>query len=170
MKRFCGPRPSLARVKELYRYDPLTGFFYREMHRGSRYRKGSKAGTTNSQYVHIIVDDGNYYGHVLAWFIMTGEWPCHEIDHKNLDKCDNAWTNLRKASSTQNKQNAPIKNVKKTSKYKGVSWVKDCHKWTVHICVEKKQMYLGLFVSEDEAHEVYCAAAKKHFGEFARVA
>jgi hypothetical protein len=59
--------------------------------------------------------------------------------------------------------------MKKTSKYKGVSWNKDCLKWTAKICIEKKQTYLGLFVSEDAAYEAYSFATKKHFGEFARV-
>ena len=42
-----------------------------------------------------------------------------------------------------------------TSKYKGVSWHKNSHKWIARITVNSKLKHLGYFNSEEEAHQAY---------------
>jgi hypothetical protein len=42
-----------------------------------------------------------------------------------------------------------------TSKYKGVSWNKNTNKWVSYITINGKTKHLGLFISEEEAHEAY---------------
>ena len=53
---------------------------------------------------------------------------------------------------------------------KGVDWKARSQKWQARITVNKKQVYLGLFNTQEAAHAAYVAAAQKYFGEFAREA
>lgn len=48
-----------------------------------------------------------------------------------------------------------------TSKYKGVSWNKNSNKWISYIKINGKNKYLGSFISEEDAAEVYQKALKK---------
>ena len=48
-----------------------------------------------------------------------------------------------------------------TSKYNGVSWENKSSKWKSQIQINGKQKYLGLFTSEEEAHEAYQKALEE---------
>lgn len=58
-----------------------------------------------------------------------------------------------------------IKNKKKSSQYKGVTWHKSSKKWIVFIHVSGKQKYLGVFASEIDAAQAYDAAALEYLQE-----
>ena len=45
---------------------------------------------------------------------------------------------------------------------KGCYWDKRRKKWISHICINYKQIYLGAFDTEEEAHQTYLTAKKKY--------
>lgn len=135
---------------------------------------GKQAGYINSagRRVMAIMSGGKkrrYYANVLAWLYMTGEWPEGEVDHKNRDRSDDRWGNLRGASESQNKFNQG-KHADNTTGIKGVSFDKRRGKFTAQIQAFKKFKHLGRFDTAEDAGEAYAKAAAEYHGEFARVA
>lgn len=117
-------------------------------------------------YVIIKIDNIKYRAHRLAWLWMTGEWPEDQIDHENLNKQDNKWDNLREASNSQNKFNTPVYQNNKL----GVKGVHFCNgKYKVQIQVNKKKIYLGRYLTLEDAKAAYDIAAIKYQHEFAYV-
>lgn len=163
------PNNSLTadRVREVLNYDPATGVFTWRVNKG-RIKAGSKAGyRMTSGYWSIGVDDRKHLAHRLAWLWTHGRWPKAEIDHANGNRADNRIQNLREASKSQNMQNmGPPKD--NTSGFKGVCWAKLRSKWMSRIQINSRYIFLGYHDTPEAAHEAYCEAARKHFGEFAR--
>jgi hypothetical protein len=91
------------------------------------------------------------------------------MDHINGNGLDNRKINLRFCTNAQNQFNSRIKNRFKTSKYKGICWHKDKHKWQAIIQIAGQKIHLGYFVNGREAAIAYNAAARVLFGEFARL-
>lgn len=93
------------------------------------------------------------------------------MDHINMNGLDNRKSNLRYASRHQNSANVGKLSIKggTTSVYKGVYLEnRVSQKWRAKIKVSGKKINLGLFDVEVDAAMAYDAAARKHFGEFAR--
>lgn len=152
------------RVKQLFDYDEKTGLFTRI----SPVRKanvGDIAGTVaKNGYITISVDCKRYYAHRLAFLFMTGDMP-KQVDHKDRNRSNNKWSNLRKATHSNNEANKPAKKGCK-SRHKGVSVHHSTGMWRSRIKVNKKEISLGLFKCETDAAIAYNAAAKKYFGEY----
>lgn len=88
------------------------------------------------------------------------------VDHINGNGLDNRRKNLRVCTNQENSFNA--KSFKKT---KGFYFRKDClaKPYQVHIMVDYKKIHIGYFATEQEAGIAYNQAAKKYFGDFARL-
>lgn len=149
-------------LKKLLRYDNRTGeWFWRVVTRKSLV--GDRAGCINTStgYYQLSLDKQLYGGHVLAWFYVTGIWPVREIDHKNRQRADNRWNNLREADHIQNCVNAP-KKKNNTSGYKGVHKTK-AGKFRAYF----RRKHIGIFSDAETAAAARDAVAAKQFGEFA---
>lgn len=92
-----------------------------------------------------------------------------QVDHKNGNTLDNRRCNLRICTQSENNRNTK-KRRDNTSGYKGVSWNKNRKKWVAIISINSKHCALGYFTTKEEAYTVYCRAAKRLHGEFARLA
>lgn len=163
-----------SRLKKLLHYDPLTGVFTWLVTRGGTARAGSVAGGPNDDgYWHVKIDHVSYKCHRLAWLYMTGEWPEHQIDHRDLDPANNRWKNLRPATGTQNRHNTKIpKN--NTSGIRGVTWSKKEGKWIAQIgagpVATRTTIRLGAFASIEDAAAARRNAEIALFGEFSPLA
>lgn len=99
--------------------------------------------------------------------VIMGEPDGMEVDHINGNGLDNRRSNLRLATSSQNKHNTgPRKNS--TSGFKGVTWDKANSKWQAQITLHGKVKKLGRFPTPEEAYEAYCKASGELHGEFGR--
>jgi len=160
-------KPTAERVRELLDYNPLTGGFIWKVSPANNTPRGSIAGADCDGYVLIRICGGRYKGHQLAWLLMTGEWPTERIDHRDYDRGNNAWGNLRLATNSQNKANAG-KRIDNKSGFKGVSWYRQTKRWVAQIGFQGVHKTIGYFPTPEEAHAAYCEAASRLFGEFAR--
>ena len=89
------------------------------------------------------------------------------VDHCDGQPLNNVRSNLRLASRTQQAANTRKPTKGRGSKYKGVS--KDRNRFRAIIEPFGKKISLGTFDTETEAAIAYNTAAKKYFGEFARL-
>jgi hypothetical protein len=89
-----------------------------------------------------------------------------EVDHINGDRLDNRKSNLRLCNHSENGKNISISKIN-TSGYKGVSKNGNC--WRARIRVDGKLISLGYFREKTDAAMAYNHAAKKYFGEFAKL-
>jgi len=98
---------------------------------------------------------------------MTGKFPFGEIDHVDGNRSNNSWSNLRRATRSQNAANT--KKNTNTSGRKGVSWDKQTQKWRAKIQHHYRSVCLGRYDALDKAATAYAEAAKKIFGEYAKL-
>lgn len=161
---------NLVRVREMLFYIPTTGQFLWLPRDGdirwNRAYAWKEAGAIDSKgYRQLKIGKRIVLAHRLAWALMTNEWPKEEIDHKNTDKKDNRWTNLRCATRAQNKANAHLRRDNKSG-YVGVSNSPTSGKFIATIVVKGKSTHLGTFKTAKAASEAYKTASRKHYGEF----
>ena len=142
-------------------YDPTSGIVSGGSY--SRFKDG---------YVLVTVGEAGskkaMRAHRIACFLSYGRRPA-EIDHRNLIRDDNRLENLREASRSQNASNTVSRHLcaRVKSRHKGV--YHDRGRWQAKIKHAGKDMYLGIFATEDEAHAACVAAAIRLHGEFARM-
>lgn len=157
------------RLRYLLDYDPESGLFSWKNPQSKRCKVGQVAGSVDGGgYVQISIDGKRYKAHRLAHLHMTGEFPENEVDHINRVKTDNRWSNLREATSQQNKMNS-YRADKNTSGKKGVSWNKQMDKWMAYISVDGKNYHLGYYNDIEDAATAYATIAKILHGEFSHL-
>lgn len=89
-------------------------------------------------------------------------------DHEHGNTWDNRRSELRLSSHQQNTMNRGATR-KNTTGFKGVSFDKKKGDFKASIGVNGKKFNLGNFATPEEAYAVYCEAAIKYHGKFARL-
>lgn len=88
------------------------------------------------------------------------------VDHIDGNPLNNQRSNLRVCSHADNMRNRKHQKNSKC-KYKGVSRVNNSSGYMARITVGNKTKYLGIYKTQEAAHQAYLKAAYKSFGEFA---
>lgn len=140
--------------KKYLQYNSYTGFLMWIKNPSIQHPfTGKVAGGLNSRgYIEIGFKGRIYKAHRLAWLLYYGDWPKNQIDHINGTKHDNRIENLREVSSRQNCQN---RDLHRKGRLFGCHFNKQRNKWQARIKINGKTKHLGLFNTEQEAHEAY---------------
>lgn len=152
----------------ILRYDAETGVLYwvkpNPLWRAGR--PGMVAGYLHKSTGYWVLKIGgvDYRAHRIIWVMWHGEWPEHEVDHDDGDKINNKILNLRPATHLQN--TASKKRRVERLYPKGVDLLPG-GRYRAKICVNYKQLSIGVFDTPEEAGAAYLAGAKKYFGNFA---
>lgn len=155
------------RLKQRLSYSPIVGVFEWRV-TGHKIRPGMLAGCVNPDngYIKITVDGKSYPAHVLAWLYMKGEWPDMDIDHKDGDKTNNAFGNLRLATKPQNGWNRKISS-KNTSGVKGVSYRAGKKPWIARLDANGEVVWVGSFETKEQAEAAIVEKREQVHQEFA---
>jgi hypothetical protein len=116
-------------------YDELSKYSWHKNKNG--YVKGNVNGKTTQMHRFILKLNDN-----------------DVVDHVNRNRSDNRKSNLRIATRQQNSQNLS-KRKNTLSKYKGVLYDVKRKKFMVHFMIRSKIIYLGSYINEEEAADVY---------------
>jgi hypothetical protein len=103
-----------------------------------------------------------FYHHRVVFALINGFFP-PEVDHADMDRSNNSHGNLRAANKSLNMRNGRALKDGLKGAYK------DKNRWYSRIRgTDGKDLYLGTFATEQDAHEAYMKAARQIAGEFAR--
>lgn len=146
------------RLRYFLSYDPETGVWtWLNPPNHNTRLKGQQAGNRrNDGYLRIRIGGCLYYSSHLANLYMTGFLPKEEMDHKDRDPSNDKWTNLREATSSQNKFNRTYDGLRGVYR-SGSNWYASVG----------RSNYLGLFKTLEEAIVVRDAEALRAGGDFA---
>lgn len=147
-----------ALLKAVMTYDPSTGIFRWAVDR-HRVRAGDAAGSKCANgYLYICIDQRQYLAHRLAFLYVDEAFPPEDVDHRDGDRENNRYANLRQCSRGENMQNVTNHDLH------GVTFRADStrrRRWSAAINAGKKHYYLGCFHTAEEARAAYLAAKAK---------
>jgi len=166
-------------LRECFSYDPNTGVIRWQKRPRSHFPRDDDWFYWNQRYAGApaFPIDGTGYGRSevrhegrryrltagrVAFALANNTW--HRIiDHVNGDTSDNRIVNLRPATDAQNSWNK-FKTTR-PDKLRGAFF--DRGRWTASVNHGNRKIHLGRFVTEQEAHDAYCAFVRENRGEFA---
>ena len=159
------PKVSPEMVKANIAYDPDTGELTSLTTRNS-IRVGEVCGTVGPDgYIRLGLLGERFLAHRVAWLLMTGHWPTSLVDHKDRNRSNNTWDNLRLATPSDNCRNAKV-SKNNTSGCTGVVYRKHLSRWQATIRLNGERVSLGHFAEYQDAAAARRRAERMHFGEF----
>lgn len=150
------------RLRELLDYDPETGVFTWLVNQTSMARAGDVAGGAHwSGYHRVSINRRRYLTHRLAFLYMTGAFPAGHVDHRDGDKGNNRWVNLRGVCRSVNLQNRRGPQSNNRCGYLGVCKHKSSGRWRASIVLNRRHIHVGLYDTPEEAHKAYLKAKRE---------
>ncbi|MCG3797047.1 HNH endonuclease [Bacillus toyonensis] len=122
---------------------------------------------TRDGYAISSVQIEERYVTVLMHRFIMGQPSGLVVDHIDGNRLNNQRSNLRVCTQSQNSKNQGSSIG--TSKYKGVHWDKEKNKWLAQIMIQRKNVFIGRYLTEEEAAYAYNQKAMELHGEFARL-
>lgn len=172
------PEIDIDLLRKLLRYEPATGKLYWFPRPVSMFEPTDKKTAEHqmkwwnnrfagAEAFTAICADGfhgkifgqNYYAHRVAWALKTGEWPTHEVDHRDGQRSNNRFDNLRAVTHAVNMKNKRL--------YKSGNGVvhgivpRKAGTWQAHIAISGKRRHLGTFKCFGRAVAARKAAEKE---------
>jgi hypothetical protein len=146
-------------ARDIWDYEPSTGFFRWKFSFGRRIKKGARAGGSNREHYRIIYyKNVKYKEHNLAWLYVYGNWPNKFLDHINGIKDDNRIENLRE---TDDRLNALNKKEHRNGTLPGTRYNYKYGRWEARIMYKGKKVHLGSYSTKEEASNRYLDAVDK---------
>lgn len=153
------PLPSFVDLRTQFIYDPETGVLQYRKKKNRKRLLNTEAGrvitaSTGTRYRIVTVEysdkpSESVFAHRVAWKLETGEEPPEQIDHRDGNGLNNAFTNLRDGTGCNNARNSAM-NKNNTSGYNGVVAVKG-GRYLVRLKCEGEDIYIGRFKDLHEA-------------------
>jgi hypothetical protein len=149
-------------------FEYRDGNIYWKIEPSNRHFLGKEAGHNNGfNYKRFRYQKISYMVHNIIWNMFNGEIPeGYEIDHKDRNGMNNEISNLRLATSSQNKYNRGI-NKNNSSGVTGVTWDSARSLWAAQMESNGKHILLGRFENLSDAVLARRNAEKEFYGEFA---
>lgn len=145
----CEMEINQINVRKAFIYETETGNIY---HRNNTV--SGKAGKDATKkhiggYRSIKIGKKEFLAHRIIFMYMKGYFPT-QVDHKNHNRSDNRWKNLRDVQHIDNCKNQSM-SKSNTSTITGVALHKPTGKYRAYINKDYKQIHLGLFETIEEA-------------------
>ena len=161
--------PPYNVVNKLIAYNIITGVFSWKVNKSNK-KAGSVAGCVKkkSGYRYITINKQECAAHRIAWLLVTKKDPYpYEIDHKDRNKGNNAFHNLRQATIQQNSSNRKI-GSNNTSGHKSITYQshQTSNPWVVCIHQQNKSHYVGSFPTLEMALKARDKKGKELYGKF----
>ncbi|UHD87242.1 AP2 domain-containing protein [Vibrio phage D4] len=151
-------------IREWCTYNPITGIV-RAKQNSKGVLAGERLGTLNNDgYLKTVYKGVQIQLHQLAFLYMEGFIP-EIIDHRDRDRKNNAWDNLREATHEDNNRNRKLLPSNKTG-VAGVKYRPKTDNYEVDIRTGKgnPRLYLGRYPTKLEAIIARYNAEIKHWG------
>lgn len=169
------PLPDAGYLRDRLSYSPQTGILTWQERPLHQFPNTRACSTWNARYsgknagyidpagrIFVAIEHVRYLAHRIIWKMQTGTEPA-EIDHRDGDPGNNRWSNLRLGERRENLWNRVLApgNLPRGVKRRG-------RRFRARMTVNRQDICLGTYDTPEEAHEAWCAAARKERGEFFR--